>query len=261
MQGKFARAIALIACVAPLGACSSFLGIRFAQPAHKQRPAASAPTPNVAATATQAGRRQLADGQTGLAIESFRAALSNAEPVAPAVNGLGVAYARLGRFEMALQYFEQARALDPANADYAANLARLMRSPTFAMRRDADLAALAIGTDRAGGAAAGGSAASASAPVAGKLQRVSRGEVRITTVPARTAPLGSATARVDSRFRPLVRVSFAQPAEARAAETPPGAEPAASVDRNFRPLARVEFADPATGTATAGVAGKPDESR
>lgn len=210
------RALVLIALTAPLGACSSFLGINFARHAPRAAPEAAPPEAMAKAeSATAVGRRQLTEGQTGLAIESFQRALSGGEPIAPAVNGLGVAYARLDRFDLAQRYFQQAIASDPANPKYADNLARLMQSPTLRMRRDSDFAqavpsapaslqtALAVRDTAAQPALA--------APAVGKLQRVSRGEVRIATAPPQAAPAAMAHAKVDSRFRPLVRFSIAEP--------------------------------------------------
>jgi tetratricopeptide (TPR) repeat protein len=142
MRNVPVRAAALIALSIPLGACNSFLGIHFAR--HTPRAAPPAVTVPTAQSATAIGRQQLADGQTGLAIESFRRALASGEEVAPALNGMGVAYARLERFDLAQRYFQQAMASDPANPKYGDNLARLMRSPVFALRRESDIARAVI---------------------------------------------------------------------------------------------------------------------
>lgn len=87
---------------------------------------------------TDAGRRALDQGNTGLAIEAFTRAVRMGEAPAPAMNGLGVAYARIGRFDLAQRYFERATQIDPVEGRYQANLARLMRSPLFARRNEAD---------------------------------------------------------------------------------------------------------------------------
>lgn len=207
------RALVVIALVAPLGGCNSFLGIHFARQAPRAAPAA-APAPALAAnteSATAAGRRQLTDGQTGLAIESFQRAMAAGEPIAPAVNGLGVAYARLERFDLAQRYFQQAIASDPANSHYADNLARLMRSPALAARRDGDIAREALQAAAAAPVAGKTTQAANAAAAVGKLQRVSRGEVRIASAPPQAAPAAPGQARVDSRFKPLVRISIADP--------------------------------------------------
>lgn len=87
---------------------------------------------------TDAGRRALDQGNTGIAIDMFTRAVRLGEAPAPAMNGLGVAYARIGRFDLAQRYFQRAAEIDPADARYQNNLARLMRSPLFAKRHEAD---------------------------------------------------------------------------------------------------------------------------
>jgi tetratricopeptide (TPR) repeat protein len=164
-----------------------------------------------AESATSIGRRQLAEGQTGLAIEYFQRAMASGEPIAPAVNGLGVAYARLDRFDLAQRYFQQAIASDPVNPQYADNLARLMRSPALAMRHEGDIAKEALQAAATVQTEAKSARAASAAPAIGQLQRVSRGEVRITSAPPQAAPAAPGQAKVDSRFRPLVRVSIAEP--------------------------------------------------
>jgi hypothetical protein len=211
------KALILIALAAPLGGCNSFLGMNFARHAPRAAPAPEAAALAKADAETATARRLLAEGQTGLAIESFRKALAQGEPVAPAVNGLGVAYARLGRFDLAQRYFQQAMASDPTDARYADNLARLMKSPAFAMRREGDLAQAAVRASVPQDATAKLAGAGAATTPAGKLQRVSRGEVRIATVPAQAAPLSprgasSAQAALDGRFKPVLRFSIAEPA-------------------------------------------------
>jgi tetratricopeptide (TPR) repeat protein len=142
--------------------------------------------------------------------------MASGEPIAPAVNGLGVAYARLGRFDLAQRYFQQAMASDPTNTKYADNLAKLMRSPTLAMRRDGDIAgaALKAAIPFRGGDLPAQAVRDASA--VGKLQRVSRGEVRIASAPPLPAPAATAQAKIDVRFHPPVRVSLAEPTATRA---------------------------------------------
>lgn len=209
------RALLLSMLALPLGACNSFLGINLARHAPRAAPAAPA-APALAggeANATAAGRAQLAEGRTGLAIESFRRGLASGEPIAPAVNGLGVAYARLGRFDLAQRYFRQAMASDPADTRYADNLARLMTSPTFALRRDGDAVQSALRAAAAPAASVPATATAKAGLVPGKLQRVSRGEVRIATAPPQPAPVAfQRAARADGEFKPLVRFSIAEPA-------------------------------------------------
>jgi len=238
MRNVPVRAAVLIALSLPLGACNSFLGIHFARHTPRAVPPAAAVPAQAAQSATAIGRQQLADGQTGLAIESFQRALASGEEVAPALNGMGVAYARLERFDLAQRYFEQAIASDPANPRYADNLTRLTRSPVFAMlqaRQIARTAALQIDAPAALGTRPAQTAVSATAT--GKMQRVSRGEVRIATVAPQSAPVARGQAMLERQFKPLVRIALggAQPQRPQSfvrfelpQAGPAGAKPAAS---------------------------------
>lgn len=86
-----------------------------------------------ARTETEQGREHLSAQRNGLAIEAFNRALVFGEEPAPALNGLGVAYARLGRADLAYRFFSQAAAADPASAVYSRNLAMLTSSPAFTL--------------------------------------------------------------------------------------------------------------------------------
>jgi tetratricopeptide (TPR) repeat protein len=211
------RLVVLAVAAVQLGGCTSFLGIKFARQAQPE-PAVENESTLAAAPITEAARKQLSEGQTGLAVETFKQALAAGEPQAPAVNGLGVAFARLGRFDLAHRFFSQAMEMDPADSRYADNLARMMRSPELlAMRRDADIAAAA--QERLAAAQAEVEARAAARPSPGKIERLSRGEVRIATAPPQAQPtvktVRSATA---DGFKPLIRVTFAD----KAAEQPKG---------------------------------------
>lgn len=72
-------------------------------------------------------RSRLEDGHLGLAISLFRQAAEADPQSAAAQNGLGVAYAKLGRPDLARSHFEQAAALAPNNLAYGRNLAQLDR--------------------------------------------------------------------------------------------------------------------------------------
>lgn len=218
-----AKAVVLIALTIPLGACNSFLGIHFARHAPRAAPMPEAAPAALAAaaavraeSATSVGRRQLGSGQTGIAIESFQRALASGESIAPAVNGLGVAYARLERFDLAQRYFEQAMASDPTNPQYAENLTRLIRSPVFAMRRDGDIVRVALQAAVISEVRAQSARTADAAPAAGKLQRVSRGEVRIATAAPQSAPMARGQTPIDKRRQPLIRVAIARAEPSRA---------------------------------------------
>jgi len=75
-----------------------------------------------AAAALEEGRTHLATGNAAQAISSFRLALSADQGSLAALNGLGIAYDRLGRSDLARRHFEMALSLDPDAADIAYNL-------------------------------------------------------------------------------------------------------------------------------------------
>ncbi|WP_176590863.1 tetratricopeptide repeat protein [Sphingobium sp. EM0848] len=161
----------------PLSACSSFPGARIF--ARHHRPAA----PQMAQSPlTDQGRAALDASQPGLAIEKFQSALAKGEAVAPALNGMAVAYARLGRFDLARRFFNEAVAVDPLNEKYQANLAMLEQTQTFPIRHADDESA----PKTQDSAPSVQTASSFSRP--GGLQRVSQLEVRILTVGAFAAP-------------------------------------------------------------------------
>lgn len=77
-----------------------------------------------AAKLIAAGRTFLAEQNYGLAIARFRDALAFEAGSAAANNGLGIAYASIGRDDLARRYFERAVAADPQTAAYQRNLDR-----------------------------------------------------------------------------------------------------------------------------------------
>lgn len=199
-----------IATLAVLGltlpGCSAlFESGRFASRANGEAAKEEMAAAERASVLTNIGRRALDQGSTGLAIEAFQRAAASGEAPAPAFNGLGVAFARIGRFELAQRYFEQAAALDPTDQRYQANLARLMRSPLFAQRHDADRAAEMLAQAERERAAEA-KARQAAAP--GQLQRVAANQFFIqTAAPDRNAgPVR--TAMVISRSRPKPAAEF-----------------------------------------------------
>jgi tetratricopeptide (TPR) repeat protein len=62
------------------------------------------------------GKRHLAASRYQVAIERFGQALANDRRSLDAMNGLGIAYSRVGRFEIAQTYFERALQVDPTSA-------------------------------------------------------------------------------------------------------------------------------------------------
>lgn len=83
--------------------------------------AATANAQGVAA-ALDEGRALLMAGNAAQAISAFRLALTADQSSISALNGLGIAYDRLGRRDLARRHFEMALAVDPDAADIAYNL-------------------------------------------------------------------------------------------------------------------------------------------
>lgn len=113
-----------------LGGCQFFGNMHVAHNSQTGQPAEAS---TMAAASIQEGREHLRGNRTGLAIEAFNRALANGEEPALAYNGLGVAYARLGRPELAYRFFKKANMSDPANPIFAHNLATLVNSPAFTL--------------------------------------------------------------------------------------------------------------------------------
>lgn len=150
------------------------------------------------------GRQHLDEGNFGLAIDAFQRALGAGEAQAPALNGLGVAYAKLGRTEVAARLFRLAMTEDPGNASYGANLALLERSHPV-MAASTPPAALASAALPSAVAPANSEPASV-APNNGRLVRVAPREFAIRTLyPAPSAGHGDAVA---GGFRPIIRISL-----------------------------------------------------
>lgn len=124
--------VALSACVL-LGGCQSW----FARDTGKFQVRAVGPDQTLQADAAAAlarGRSQLDRGEPAAAIQSFRIAGNDPETQAAAWNGLGVAYARLGRPDLGENYFRSAVLADPANEAFAGNLERLLATNPAARR-------------------------------------------------------------------------------------------------------------------------------
>jgi tetratricopeptide (TPR) repeat protein len=175
-------AIATAMAVA-LSGCGSIFGKTFAKQDHVQAlPRQASATPSL-----DLGRAHLAAGNNGLAVEAFQAALVCGEPQAASLNGLGVAFARIGRFDLAERYFQGAARRDPTDARYTENLARLQTSPAYAARQKAQLMAQAQRViDRAPAPLVAPRTAQASVANP-KIERVGRGQVFIKSGNTETA--------------------------------------------------------------------------
>lgn len=127
----FAKSLVVISMFA-LGGCKFFGNLHFGSNSHEKAAAADL-AQGTYGPATQRGRDYLRSKLTGLAIDSFNLALATGEEPAAAYNGLGVAYARLGRTDLAYRFFKKATMSDPANPAYTRNLINLVNSPEFTL--------------------------------------------------------------------------------------------------------------------------------
>jgi|GEM_PF-1466696 len=122
-----------------LSGCSLFTGDRHAS--FGSTPEAELATAEtVADIQLEVGRENLADGNLAAAARYLRGARSHPKTRAAATNALGVVYIRLGRLDVAQRYFSEAVELEPDNARFVTNLARIERDVSFARLRAEDVA-------------------------------------------------------------------------------------------------------------------------
>ena len=203
MRKAHVRLACLVAAAVSLGGCQTFPLTSWMF--KRDRPASDA-DPQLAgstAGALEEGAAFLRAGELSAAVASFRVAQLDRATRADASNGLGVAYAKLGRLDLAERYFQAAILSDPENARFAANLLRLQKQAMLARRASADEA---LTLTAAAARAEPRARAASESLLASTVDRVSRGEVHVRTSPE----LGNA---------PAMRVAYADvPA--------PGAAPA-----------------------------------
>lgn len=121
MNRKAVRLAVIVALVPALGGCA-LLGIG----RHEPRFAAVSTLPMGADAYVrfEEGRAALDGGNNAAAIAAFSEARLEPDLLGPSLNGMGVAWARLGRVDLAERYFRQAVAAAPQDARFAANLER-----------------------------------------------------------------------------------------------------------------------------------------
>ena len=153
-----------------------------------------------------AGKRALADGQYGAAVAALRLARLDPACTAEATNGLGVAYAQLGRNDLAERYFREAVAMDPQDRRFAANLARFEQTRAVQLAaRPAPSPVVAPAPQLKAGLRVASGGGSKAVSVGG-------------TAPVR--PLRVAAPEPVKVGEPAVRTAAAAPASARAAAKP-----------------------------------------
>ncbi|HEU4652174.1 MAG TPA: hypothetical protein VFS49_12245 [Croceibacterium sp.] len=132
---KTLSAVVLAAASLGLGGCQALFGPHAFASAPRAAEPAAADLAGYFDARIEAGRVHLARGRPTLAVTAFRQASYDPAHAALAYNGMGVAYAELGRADLARRYFALAVASDPADARFARNLARLDAAPVDAGQR------------------------------------------------------------------------------------------------------------------------------
>lgn len=127
---KPATTLVLAALATGLGGCQSIIN------AFDFSRNSSASQYQIGASDLEEGREHLRAGRTGNALAPLHRAALNPQTSGEAINALGVAYAKLGRADLAERYFLAAVKVDGSNERYAANLDRFYRSD---LARDARL--------------------------------------------------------------------------------------------------------------------------
>ena len=119
---KATTILALAALSTSLGGCKSFVQA-FDFSGH-----ASAPQYAIGPADLNEGRTHLRAGRVGNALAPLHRAALNPATSGEALNALGVAYAKLGRADLAERYFIAATRVDASNQIFTANLDRFYRS-------------------------------------------------------------------------------------------------------------------------------------
>lgn len=214
---------------------------------------------------TDIGRSQIDQGNFGLAANSFLQALAVGEKPGPALNGLGVSYAKIGRADLAAEYFRRAIAAEPRESRYSANLERLEGAvalrevPTIAAQVDP----LAGGPRQAPSAVAdadGNRAAEAVRSPANGLVQIGAHEFHIPSAASgpdrharsiqmegqRRLPQSGLAfegrpvaphARIVAGFQPVVRIDLAKVKQVDLSKNRPARQPLAQ----SRPLVRIDL--------------------
>jgi hypothetical protein len=106
-----------------LGGCQVFHSAFAARPARVET--ASVDLSSYFAERLDAGRRHLQANRPAQAVIAFRQASYDVATAGSAYNGMAIAYAQMGRDDLARRYFTAAMQADPGDERFARNLARL----------------------------------------------------------------------------------------------------------------------------------------
>lgn len=122
MNNRVLMAAGLLATASVLGGCASIFGKPFAM---KSRADINEVDVNdYFAARLAAGKHHLREGRPAQAAIAFRQASYDPKVAAEAFNGMAISFAKLGRNDLASEYFALAIERDPADERFARNLAR-----------------------------------------------------------------------------------------------------------------------------------------
>jgi hypothetical protein len=120
---KAAFALALVSAGTMLGGCQQIHSMFAGRPAHADTAAIDMSSYFV--VRLEAGKQHLREHRLAQAVTAFRQASYDPATAAEAYNGMAIAYAELGREDLAKRYFMAALQADPTDERFTRNLARL----------------------------------------------------------------------------------------------------------------------------------------
>ena len=213
------KLLAVVGAAAMLGGCQSFPLTSWMFKKDSKPGAERQALAGNTVGALEEGGAFLRAGNVSAAVASYRIALLDHATRADASNGLAVAYARLGRDDLAERYFMAAIAADPENPKFVANLLRLQQQVILArrageeVRRAAAVAAVAPLPEPARPVRE----VAAGPRTSDVMERVSRGEVQIRTrldlgnAPRMALAFGSSPSESAERATDVVPVTEQSP--------------------------------------------------
>lgn len=140
--------VALATCTLALGGCQTLFGTSSFASLTPDENSTSLDMSDYFASRFETGRLHLTHGRPTQAVIAFRQASYDPAYAGSAYNGMGVAYAQLGRQDLARRYFTMALAAEPQDERFARNLARLEQAPLDDGER-AELAGVAPSSSQA----------------------------------------------------------------------------------------------------------------
>jgi len=213
------RIALLIVASTALGGCQALFG-GHSRMASQANPWDVERSEAAALVTLEEGKTYLRQGRLAAAIGSFKIAELDPAARAEASNGLAIAYARLGRPDLAKRYFTVAAMLEPDNPKFAANLAKLQWNTALAKSGEAVPARVAKSANVEERQNSVQSQQEPSKGTDSRLERVSKGVVHLRMLDTlQAAPRMSVVARSGGVSKP-VSVTARQPAQIAAVDAP-----------------------------------------